>query len=220
MDHRQFELFKVVADDLDYLRQEWNSNPSDTSLRLGSVALRRLLLEGVLNTAWRESGMLGRITIPAPNLDKEINADSGIFSGFAGGAHYKDVFAKLGILHRGPEGGASGQPEPEDENYRLNKFLDSTGLYFEKKRITRREVISYVANKLGGAHLDFNRESDLYKTIAGAEAQFTFMDKNAVFIELLAIGQLVTNSADIIVLGSHLRSLINMRSTSAGSSRA
>jgi hypothetical protein len=181
MDQNRVELFKIVADDLEYLHTEWNSDPSDTTLRHGSVALRRLLLENQIQTAWRDSGILGRITIPAPNLDKLINSDRGVVAGFAGGAHFKDVYAKLGIIRDESIQSRLPSREPKDEQYRLNKFLEATGLYFARRRIKRREVISYVANKLGGAHLDFDRDSESFKALASAEIQFQLMGKDAVF---------------------------------------
>jgi hypothetical protein len=66
--------------------------------------------------------------------------------------------------------------------------------------IVRRALIKYIANKLGGAHLDHkrgtNHEETLYRLLDDARS-WILMDKPAVYFELLAVGQAVAKAGDI-----------------------
>ena len=48
---------KIVAEDLNYLLNEWDQEISDDSLRRNSTVLRRLLVEGDYSNAWRMIGL-------------------------------------------------------------------------------------------------------------------------------------------------------------------
>jgi hypothetical protein len=49
---------------------------------------------------------------------------------------------------------------PKPANLTLKKFLSQRRLFFEGRWFTRKQIISFVANKLGGNHLDFTRDGD------------------------------------------------------------
>lgn len=82
----------------------------------------------------------------------------------------------------------------------LSGYLNSLAALVLGHEITRRDVISYVANKLGGAHFDPKREG---------EAKFALLDKKlavykppnrpeatAVYAELLSIAETLSESSD------------------------
>jgi hypothetical protein len=134
-------------------------------------------------------------------LDKVLNSNRGIAAAFAGGAEFEGIFLRFGTL----QNGGSGIKVPsDDEHYKLGKYLKSTGLYFMRRRITREDVIKYVANKLGGAHLDFDTQEPTYEALENANVNFNIMGKTGVFFELLSIGQLLTNSPSIAKLVERL----------------
>jgi hypothetical protein len=96
-----------------------------------------------------------------------------------------------------------GSPEESPErDLSLKKFLDSACIVARGTKISRRTLIKYVANKLGGVHFDPKR--DLTKM---EEQQFALLDeirderivadKPAIYFELLSVGQALLASPDI-----------------------
>ena len=67
---------KTVAEDLDFLMNKWNEEIDDVSLRNSSAILRRLLLDGDGNrayrTAWQKIGFQGVPRIIAVDSDELI----------------------------------------------------------------------------------------------------------------------------------------------------
>lgn len=62
----------TVADDIEWFQKEWctlYAPPSEADLRRGSAALRRLLIDGALQSAWRHYGFKGQPTISGPDLE-------------------------------------------------------------------------------------------------------------------------------------------------------
>lgn len=60
-----------IADDLDWLRDDWlraSKAPSDAELRRGSATLRRLLNDHMIQRAWRHHCLEGAPTVIAPDL--------------------------------------------------------------------------------------------------------------------------------------------------------
>lgn len=96
---------------------------------------------------------------------------------------------------------SAGFPE---EILSLHEFVEATCVVAEGQLISRRTLINYVANALGGAH--YNTKRDRKKTgkdfsvLDRAAQNFEFEDKNLVYFELLAIGQAIVNSRDVEML--------------------
>jgi hypothetical protein len=84
----------------------------------------------------------------------------------------------------------------EEKRLTISKYLKSASAIVGGQIISRRDIIEYVANKLGGAHFD-SRRSD-------REIKYHLLDENhvqaggfpAAFVELLAIVKTLANSAD------------------------
>lgn len=60
-----------IAEDLDWLRDDWArvpKPPSDAELRRGSATLRKLLNDNMIQCAWRHHGLEGAPTVIAPDL--------------------------------------------------------------------------------------------------------------------------------------------------------
>lgn len=82
----------------------------------------------------------------------------------------------------------------------LRSYLNSCGLLVYGTRVKRRDVVAYVANKLGGAHFDPERtrkSEKAYVLIDGSFSTFRIQEKNAIYFEILSIGQLVCASPDV-----------------------
>jgi len=85
--------------------------------------------------------------------------------------------------------------------------------------INREEVIKYVSNKLGGAHYDSSRKprassrgvslEEKYALLDSARNSTMLADKNAIYYELLSIGQRLVNSKDVQQVRKALRGVLN-----------
>ena len=208
------ELACVVAEDLQYLKLDWNGNIGDAALRRGSTVLRRLLVEGDLQRAWKQSGLPNEPHIPAFIIEPALSLfdEKRIVFATAGGAVHGggqmtgqvmlDYAASREELERHC---ALGLPTA---TLGLRRFSEGTCIAIRNLRITRRHVVKYVANKLGGAHHDAKRgkdhEESLYATLDQFRDNLLLLGKPLVYFELLSIGQAVGNAPDIEALHNRL----------------
>src|SRR5438270_12202770 len=61
----------AVAEDIEYFRRWWEHSPvvaDNATIRHGSAAMRRLLVEDVAGTAWRQLGFEKSPTLQGPDL--------------------------------------------------------------------------------------------------------------------------------------------------------
>ena len=187
-------LVITVASDLAYLRQEWDQSVDDSHLRRNSTVLRRILVNGDFGRAWRAVGFEREPDINAIDLLKHIEGFdlSEIKFALAGGALFKgSKFACILLYLSDAAEARRRDTQPTERGFHLSEFLNSASFITDGEIVTRREVIQYVANKLGGAHLDADIEPPL-KSLGGVE----IFGKPAVYFELLAIGQAVAHSID------------------------
>jgi hypothetical protein len=202
-------FIQTVLEDLQHLGRAWNDSVDDSVLRRDSTILRRLLIDGDLNEAWKMLGFKQKIFVFAPRAEyfletKESHKINFILSG---GGLYQGIFAALAIHNKGKEAVTlPSHINPIEHKFTLSEFLDSVSIFVENTKISRRELIQYVANKLGGVHIDFSRKGRLaqkFETLDRNIDRFKFegklalRGKNTVYFELLSIGQLLSNSKDI-----------------------
>jgi hypothetical protein len=109
----------------------------------------------------------------------------------AGAFVYRDAMPDWQIKERSAGG------EPPRRVYSLSPFLASPAVVINGHVVKRRDVVKYVANKLGGAHLDSSRKSteDTYRLLDSA-VTVEIAGKSAVYFELVSIGQAVARSED------------------------
>lgn len=69
----QKQLIETVASDITFLQEEWGDYVTDHSLRRGSVILRRLLVEGHYQRAWKLAGFEKEPTAARLQLGGSIN---------------------------------------------------------------------------------------------------------------------------------------------------
>jgi hypothetical protein len=216
------ELARLVAEDLDYLFKEWNQDIDDASLRRSSPVLRALLVEGLLGRAAHQVGREMRVMAPAIGrvvTDGELR-ECTFFQ--AGGAKYKGMIVQSMSMIPRAETPAEMKESYERQKEIIGKsypvkmgvFLKQTSFVVKGVLINREEVIKYVANKLGGAHYDSSRAPSKVEGEVSLDQKYALLDevrtgmstadKNAVYYELLSIGQRVVNSRDIRGLRKHL----------------
>jgi hypothetical protein len=208
------ELKAVVLNDLRYLATTWTVKEIDDNfLRRDSVTLRRLLIDdggGLLRKARKEMGLRGDPRLSAIDLIEEIEGLDPrlIVLASAGGATHRGMAVAGALLYEGamsPEQikrqAARGM---QVRDLPLSRYLDSPCLLTRGVRIPRRELIRYIANKKGGGHYDEKRDRK------GDPRSFGALDsligaaqlagKDAVYFELLSIGQALIKSPQIATM--------------------
>jgi hypothetical protein len=209
MNPEAFERIRITAEDLLFLRREWDQDVSDASLRRSSPILRRLLVESSLQRAWRDLGLDRQPAIRATSLEVKIRnfVLQKISFAQAGGAKHCGVVVDTLIeygCYLPPEQASKvfGSDEPV-RDFSLRKFAEGACMVVKGEVISRNTLVKYVANKLGGVHFDMSRgngkeEESKFRLLDEVRAERTTMDKPAIYFEYLAIGQAVINSPDIV----------------------
>jgi hypothetical protein len=211
MNKEQTYIVTIVRQDLLYLKEEWDQEISDESIRRSSNVLRNLLVEDQFGRAWRLVGLERQPKVIAPDLEHYIDDLDGlkISLAFAGGAlyHGKKIFAfTMGRYALSPEHikkRADKGPFALEKEYYLSEYLKSICMVVRGIKIGRRQLIKYVANKLGGTHIDFQRdpsseEGQQYIALDSIPNNIEVGEKRALYLELLSIGQCIANAADTI----------------------
>jgi len=199
---------QTILEDLQHLKHSWNDIVDDAILRRDSTILRRLLIEGALNSARKILGFSGKFYIVAPRAEFFLEMKDSYKIDFilSGGGLYQGIFAALATYNKGKQTiNLPSHINAIEHKFTLPQFLGSTSVYVEKISISRGEMIQYVANKLGGVHIDFTRKGRLakkFETLDRNIERFQFkgipplQGKNTVYFELLSIGQLFSKSED------------------------
>lgn len=206
-------LVEAVASDLRFLRDEWGDSMDDHALRRASPVLRRLLVDNELQRAWKAAGFDREPRIRASSLSevlKHTSVDRILFAS-AGGATHKGMAVRAAVVSQleldrdvktQVEEAAQklGERLP-DELLGLGAFVIAPCLVALGVPIPRRIVIKYVSNKLGGTHFDERRgdkdEDRLFELLDEVSRHIEVAEKNAIFFELLSIGQAIARSEDI-----------------------
>ena len=204
------ELLEIVADDIRYLQREWGSTVGNHALRRGSTVLRGLLVNKQLHQAWNAVCFDKKPQIITSSLTEilTIIPKEKIIFAAAGGAFYTGVAIRGALVVNKSSltdselnaVDAAGFPE---EEISLHQFVEAPCIVAEGQLVSRRMLVNYVSNALGGAHYNPNRNrkktAKIFSLLDRASEKFEFEDKNLVYFELLSIGQAIAKSKDIEV---------------------
>lgn len=197
-------LIKTVVEQLRTLRGEWNQQVELTSVIRNSNILRMLLVEGSLEKAWWLCGYTFPIRLRAftlANMLNEIGREK-ILVAFTGGALHRGARFALGLLTLAEnQDGKIKEEKPRKEELILDNYLKSPCMIIQGTDINRVELIKYVANKLGGTHIDFRRKANKpleqkFMLLDGLH-NYEQVDKNIIPYQLLSIGQELVASRHI-----------------------
>lgn len=213
------ERIRVAVEDLAFLRNEWDQDVEDASLRRSSPILRRLLVDGDLQRAWRGLCLDKQPIIRASSLEATLRhlPLKNVSFAQAGGAIHRGLCAAPSIeinMYLPPEEALRvfGSPsESPDRDFSLKGFISGTCVVVNGTSISRHTIVKYVANKLGGVHLDPRRdpaddEERKFSLLDEVRSQYVTCDKPSIYFEYLSIGQALLKSPDIdrlIVIGSN-----------------
>jgi hypothetical protein len=211
------ELVELTLEDLRHITKETEPECDDHQLRRVSVQLRHLLIEDAYVRSWKllqlhpKSPMVVAPRLRTDDLRPDDFAVAG--GGDLGGLSIGNAKFMPGRALSADEVKALYEREKNDMAYTfsLSEYKDSCAVQVSGRKITRKQLVQFIANKKGGAHLDHSRKKDeeAYSALDNALAsplvfggrpaqndQPNLPGKNAVYLELLSIGQFLTNSPD------------------------
>lgn len=201
---------EVIIEDIEYLRDNWAEGATDPELRRGSAVLRRLVVEKYLGHAWRAMGHPKDPKIVCIDLDYGFTGVdlSEIECALAGGALSNGICSACMCINKG-----GTAPDMQDalleRELGLSNYNSSICAVIQGKKITRSELIKYMANVKGGIHLGSSRarkkEQEVIKRVARLEGRFNMFNSDGLFFETLSIGQSVAKSPDVIQLVQEFR---------------
>lgn len=212
-------ILKTVTEDLVFLREKWDQEIDDASLRRSSNVLRILLVEDAYGKAWRLAGLEKQPRIYAPDLEEALEGlpRERIRFAQAGGAVYKGVriasalMTDFAMSDSQIKERAKKRAGPPKKAFWLSEFADSPCLIINSVEVKRRELVQYVANKLGGAHLDLRRDptKELDRKFMALDSLpgIVIAGKASVYYELLSIGQALARSSDTEKFLKRIRNL-------------
>jgi len=160
------ELVELTLEDLHHIAKETYPDCDDHQLRRVSVPLRNLLIEDWLVRSWKLLQLQPKSpVIIAPRLRTEglqPNDFAVAGSGNVAGVAVGNVRIRLGRASSPEELKARYEQEKDDikHAFSLSDYKESCALYMRGQKISRRQLVQYVANKKGGAHLDNTRKTD------------------------------------------------------------
>ena len=203
------ELLGVVVADLRYIRNEWGDDISDDALRRGSASLRLLLVQNELQRAWKAAGFEREPSITCAGLFGFPVENFKFWS--AGGARCNGIEIQSVFEPRTRQLGQEMSAKiletlnsgTHRELVKLSQFTAAPCLIDGGVPVSRRTLIKYIANKLGGTHLDSKRdepEGPLFRILDRLRAERVQADKPVIYFELLAIGQALAASPDMLNL--------------------
>ena len=210
MTRQEEYLIKRVVQHLRYLRDNWNDSIELEEVVRNSNVLRILLVQNALGRAWRLCGYTYPIRLRVFTLTRllsEYDKDK-IVTAWTGGARYRGTrFALMvGFLGQKSKTADSSKIDLYRQELTLDEYRRNTCMIVRAKdtgliEINRLELINYVANKLGGTHIDLSRKSNKpleQKFIALDEAHnYENVNRSVILLLLLAIGQELVGSRHI-----------------------
>lgn len=216
-------LIKLVAEDLEFLSKGWNQQIDEASLRRASPILRSLLVENKLYMVGRYFELDIRVMAPEDS-GASLDAKERVFWQACGGKSNGLEVLSMSMWDRALTDDeidamamSSNKRIGKSHPVKVSSFLRQTSFVLEGTSINREEVIKYVANKLGGAHYDSTRKENTkpetsldekYVLLDSVRNQWKITDKDAVYFELLSIGQLLINSRDVQTLRRKIASFL------------
>ena len=204
----------AVADDIVYLAEHWRDGAAGDELRRGSAVLRRLLVEQELLAAWGQLGIPGHPTVRSVDLELMIEGGVGnTMAAVAGGARIgRHVFA--GAMLEGPFDSPEQAPKRDratheiERVFRLADYVESPCAIADGETVSRREVVKYFANHLGGVHLSRKArktEEPMVRRLQRVQGLFQIHGLEGLHHEILAIGQATGEAPDIQRLVAEIR---------------
>ena len=203
-------LVQIVREDLGFLMKEWQPAVDEGSLRRTSPVLRRLLVEKDLLKAWEFLGLGAEPVFEAVDAEVLAKEAPGVMLVMAGGAAGGNVQVREVRVWNRALSDAEIKSMYEASRSRLpqklpfSRFRESACVVVSGRPVSRSDLVRYVSNKLGGAHYDEGRDkkhgaafAETAKKLDEVFRSVGVADRDAIYHELLSIGQAFVRSPDI-----------------------
>jgi hypothetical protein len=209
---------KIVAEDLEYLRDGWGPDIPEPDIRRGSAILRRLLVESAFSEAWRSAGFKNQPKIIAvdllnfvdENYLKDIECCLAWGANFRGGFMLGPCITRNPMSQKMPPPGIRADGFPGEREFTIPELMESIAGISEGKAVKRREIIKYIANVKGGIHLRSKKRKEeiiLIKKIEKFENRINAHTSDGLLVETVAIAQAVGQSDDANKLINYAKSI-------------
>jgi hypothetical protein len=203
------DLTASVFGDLAWLRDTDLGTTNEDGLREASARLRRLLThDKTLQQLRRALGHRGELRISSPTFTAD--GSDVVFAQSAGArrggtqvqdvAVYNRALSPDEVRDRFEKVKEAG---PVTQELLLSNWLSSKCMVVNGIPVTRRDVVLFVAHKLGGVHFDTSRDAKNhpgYTALDNARELVRTADLDAAYAELAAIAQQLVSSRDVEVL--------------------
>jgi hypothetical protein len=211
----------TVASDLAYLDREWGQDVDDETIRRNSNVLRILLIDDWYGRAWRAAGNHGEPSVTAIELRDALGDQdlSQVDYAQAGGGTSLGAEVSTPTVHAralGPDeiraqykrGRVAVEQglRPFERPYTLKEYLDSPSLMARERFVSRRLLVKYMANRLGGTHLGASghKEEEVFDCLDDVSAVYHLAGRPSIHFEVLSIGQTIGQSSDARALRAGL----------------
>lgn len=219
------ELCNITLEDFETL-EKWFDEIDEKTMRQTSAIVRRLLVDNGLYRLWKQLEFYEEPLINVPCLEdllKYIDSQK-ILVLSAGGAMHKGMrvskTTRFNVALTEEESIKLTTPSEKNfETLTLNDFIESICIVVDSTLISRRELIKYIANKLGGTHYDPSRASsrvedsiliEKYKKL-DEMVENKICDLKLVYFEFLSITQALLSSDDIKKMRERISKVIDAR---------
>lgn len=166
--------------------------------------LRRLLVEGEIQNAWKYHGFTKSPLVTANLINPEATAHlSPVHVISAGGPHIAGVQIEAFHDDRPRRGYDPKAPFPVRTGCEipLSAYVQSAAILVNGEPVSRREVIQYVAYERGGVHPISSRGKkrieERVKKLNRIGARIEIGGKELIYSELREIGRVIGESADL-----------------------
>jgi hypothetical protein len=196
------ELVRVVRSDLEHLLN-WADGVDENVMRRESPVLRHLLIDGNLQKARKLLGMKGEARVLALDLRSTLGDGdlSGVIVGIAAGCRTNGTTVSASVVSTrelGPP--VAGALTPNELT--ITRYLSQPAIYVVGQMVSRRSILKYVANKLGGAHFDQGRDrkgdADARALDQARAAGIRVLDYEPPYVEIAAMGQALISSPSVM----------------------
>jgi len=210
---RKRKRYEAVAEDIEYLLSWEQAPPDDATVRRGTSILRRLLLEGDLQRAWRKFGFKGQPIVTGPDIigmirshhiDDISRVERAIYPGAFEHGHGKQTSGFIIYSGTRPPLDPDMASDWVQVEWPLSNFIKAPCIVVDGEIATRRDVIQYFAKRLEGVHPKkekirpkdrpfVERLDKIYRTVGGLGP----LHREGLNSQLLAIGQAIGRSEDL-----------------------
>jgi len=198
-------LNKKVLEDLMYLKENWNKEIGEVTIRHTSHILRSLLVENDLIKVKNALNVQLRIQLSEQMNLTNNKQDYKFYMPSEATFANKPQIKNFQIINRILSKNEIEQFHKQIQNERINlvqisKFCKAIAFLIDGIQITKDELIKYVCNKIGGVHYDTKRNDKIldkkYKLLDSINNSMEVHSSNPVYSATQSIGQNIVNSPD------------------------